>query len=85
MEEIPERVPDDGRFDRGGRQLVEEGLERVVVVLVDEHEPLVQVAGLSALRHTSLASVRDGSERFIPRSSAHPGELERKIKRSLKR
>ena len=38
VEEIPERVPDDGRFEQGGRQLVEEGLERVVVVLVNEHD-----------------------------------------------
>ena len=103
-------MPDDGRFDQGGRQLVEEGLERVVVVLVYEHDlgfdvlegvgrpdpaeataedddaraPLVLVAGVSALGHdvlgrrsasASVASVRDGSERFIPRSSAHPGEL----------
>ena len=56
VEEIPERVPDDGRFDRGGRQLVEEGLERVVVVLVDEHGRSCRSQG-SVLSVTHLSRV----------------------------
>ena len=38
VEQVAERVPDDGRLEQVGRELVEERLERVVVVRVYDHD-----------------------------------------------
>ena len=46
MEEIAERVPDGGRLEEVGRDLVQERLERVVVVLVHEQDVGVGVPEL---------------------------------------
>ena len=38
VDEVAERVPDGALVEQAGRELVEERLERVVVVPVDEHD-----------------------------------------------
>ena len=38
VEEITQRMPDRGRLEQRGCDLVEQRLERVVVVLVDHHD-----------------------------------------------
>ena len=46
MEQIAERVPDGGRFEEVGRDLVQQRLERVIVVLVHQQDVGVGVTEL---------------------------------------
>ena len=50
VEQVAQRVPDRGRLEQAGRDLVEERLEGVVVVPVDEHDVDVGVLRASAPR-----------------------------------
>ena len=47
VEQVAQRVPDVGRLEQGGRDLVQERLERAVVALVDQHDLRARVLELA--------------------------------------
>ena len=59
LHEVTERVPDGGRLEEARRELVEERLERVVVVPVDEHDVDVRAAELAGCADPGKAAAED--------------------------
>ena len=58
-EEVAQRVPDGDRLQQVGGDLVQERLERVVVVLVDEHDVHVGVLELACGADAGEAAAED--------------------------
>ena len=67
VEEVAQRMADGSRLEQAGRDLVQERLERVVVVLVDEHDVGVGVLQLPRGADSGEASAEDQDAR--PRSA----------------
>ena len=59
IEEIAQRMGDRGRFDQARRELVEHGLETVVVVRVDQHDVHVRVLELPRGTQTGEPAAED--------------------------
>ena len=75
LDEIPQRVAHSGRLEQPRRKLVEERLERVVVVPVDEddvHVRLLQLPGSPDAREASSED-EDPRTRIGACRTAHPG------------
>ena len=71
MEEVPDRMPDDGRCEQVRRHLVQQRLERVVVVPVDQDDFGVGV--LEALRRTDPSETASEDQNSRLRSIAGQG------------
>ena len=65
VDEVAQRVPDDGGLDQARGELVDERLERVVVVLVDEHDVRVGVLQLLHGADTGEAAAEDDDARSL--------------------
>ena len=65
VDEVAQRVPDDRGLDEAGRELVEERLEGVVVVLVDEHDVGVGVLQLLHGADAGEAAAEDDDTRAL--------------------
>ena len=65
VDEVAQGVTDGTRLEQAGRQLVEERLERVVVVPVDEDDVHVRVPELERCAEPSEAPAEDEDARTL--------------------
>ena len=63
VEEVAQRMPDLRRLQQGRGDLVQERLERVVVVLVDDHDVHVRLLQRARRTHTREAAAEDQDAR----------------------
>ena len=65
VEEVAQRVTDRARLEQIGRDLIEQRLERVVVVAVDEHDVDVGICELARCADTSEAAAQHQHPRAL--------------------